>query len=182
MSIRLNRCLFLLMVVVLASCQKSFDQTIRQEMVGDTYLYLGEQYGKSRYKPMYIFDCRTEDQYEDKNMTLNDTWFSMRADATYVRSGYYCAYSKLYDYAKVTYNVSGYILPKNEYWRGGAFYTTNIENIIAATNITYCIKHCDYSVSSKMGLDFYEVKADFYKQIMSLIGRIVSQEPVVRKE
>ena len=114
-------------------------------------------------------------------MILNDTWFSMRADATYVRSGYYSAYNKLYDYAKVTYNVSCHIVPNDEYWWGGTFYTTSIENIIAVKNSTYCIKHCNYNGYTEMGLDFYEVKADFYKKVMSLISRIVSQEPVVTK-
>lgn len=84
MNIRLNRCLILSTVGLLSSCQESSsDKTIRQEKVGDAYLYLGERYGKSHYKPMYIFDCQTENQYEDKDMILNDTWFSMRADATY---------------------------------------------------------------------------------------------------
>lgn len=77
MNIRLNRCLILSTVGLLPSCQESSsDKTIRQEKVGDTYLYLGERYGKSHYKPMYIFNCQTENQYEDKDMILNDTWFS----------------------------------------------------------------------------------------------------------
>ena len=186
MNIRLNRGLVLLTVVLLSSCQAMSNTTIRQEMIGDTYLYLGEQYGKSCYKPMYVLDCQTEDQYEDKDMTLNETWFSMRADATYVRSGYYDPSSKTYDYAKITYNVSGTIRPDNEYWGRGTFYLTNVEQIIATTNGEVCRPYGCHIHENKSyekdGLDFYEVKADFYKQVMSLISRIVSQEPIRKGE
>ena len=62
--------------------------------------------GEDHYKPTYVYCYQSESEYLDEVMSLNETWFNTRADATYYRSGYYDPYYDKYDFAKITYNLN----------------------------------------------------------------------------
>lgn len=176
--------LFLCLATISVSCSSCISHftTYHKEKEGETYLYMTELYGKSCYKPTYVYSYQSESEYLDKDMSLNDAWFGLRADATYYRSGYYDPYYDKYDFAKITYNLF-WQSQWTSYWRSGAYFTS-VPNMIAfengdifETNIRGEEIHSPYA---KKAFDFYSVREDFYKTVMKIVTKIVSGEPYVR--
>ena len=163
------------------SCAPGY-KTYHKEKAGKTYLYMTEIDGEDRYKPTYVYSYQSESEYLDKDMSLNDAWFGLRADATYYRSDYYDPYYDKYDFAKITYNLNS-VSAGSAYWRFGT-YLSNVPNVIAFMNGDIYETNTKgeeiHSPYAKKTFDFYTVREDFYKNVMKIVTKIVSGEPYVR--
>lgn len=179
-----HKYLFLCLVTVSISCFSCISHftTYHKEKEGETYLYMTELYAEDRYKPTYVYDYQRQSEYFDEDMSLNETWFNSRMDATYYRSGYYDPYYDKYDFAKITYNLNS-VSAGSAYWRFGT-YLTSVPNVIAFMNgdiyETNTRGEEIHSPYSKKSFDFYTVREDFYKNVMNIVIKIVSGKPCVK--